>query len=255
MKWLIVIGILSMVLIAGCIQRTFSDRVISVVFASEYEVVEYSDYSSSGGDRILNASYIIRNNETVSFDGTYYNNTGNYSCDLQKFKDNSTQCAIYMTQKNIFDKVKGMQPIGSFEHEERTCYFDKKTFVCFNKNDEIVDYIEAEGPSYIQWSLVAYPFNFKRSTIIDSIRDLKGCNNDSDCGYTYSGVCDPKCQKITASCDSGCRTTINTKYEFVWDFVPFIQDQCITDKCADLDSEYFKNSCINRICELTIVKK
>lgn len=229
----VIVAVLLFFLIVGCVNRVnllntsknFQDYLNSVNTKSEYQISEFGSFASSGG-------------------GTQFNTTRNLTSD---------------EIKRTIKELRNVQPIGSFEAEGRICYYsagaDPIYFVCF-ANDKITNYIQKNGPSYTQWNVLGYEFNFKRSTIINSTSNLKTCNSDADCTLTSNGVCDPtgKCGKISAACDPGCRTSINSNQEMIWEFVPLIEDECITDKCAnDEKKEYFTASCKNNICESVIV--
>jgi hypothetical protein len=219
----VIIGIISGYFIFQSLNtsKTFLDYLNKVDIESTYTINEFSLYSSSGGDRESSLTRTIQSSEL----------------------------------SDLITELKNIQPVGSFESEGRICYYTNGYLVCFNSS-KLVNFVKKDGPSNYRWNVLGYDFNFKRSTIVNSISDLKNCNKDFDCTLTASGVCDPsgKCSKISAACDPGCRTSINVKYNFIWEFVPFIEDQCLTDKCASIENgEYFIASCKNNACESVII--
>ncbi len=231
-----IIAILGILVISGCIkqqnitppiteEKTFLDFVNEVNLETSYTVDAYTSYASSGGGS--------QSSETREIESTELN--------------------------EIIIEIKNMKIVGSFEAGNRNCYYSggqsPNYFVCFADN-KIVNYVKKDGPMYSYWNALGYEFDIGRNTIINSINDLKECKIDSDCTLTSSGVCDPtgRCTTISAACDPGCRTSINAKHFLIWDFVPLVEDQCITDKCADYEQkEYFKASCVNNTCESKIV--
>ena len=234
--WIIgIVAIMGILIISGCVkqttppiikEKTFSSFVNGINLETPYTINVFSSYASSGGG--------TKSNETREIE----------SAEL----------------KEIVNEIKTMKVVGSFVIGNRNCFYSggqsPNYFFCFTDN-KIVNYVKNDGPSYSQWNVVGYEFNIGRSNIIHSINDLKKCNVDSDCTLTSSGVCDPtgKCTSISAACDSGCRTSINAKNYLIWDFVPLVEDQCITDKCANYEQkEYFEASCVNNVCEAKIVK-
>jgi|GEM_PF-2877918 len=225
--------VLFVLFVSGCVkqqtieEKTFLDFINEVNLEIPYTIDAYTSYASSGGGRQYNETREIESTEL----------------------------------KKTVNEIKNMKIAGSFEAGNRNCYYSidgqsPNFFICF-ADSKIVNYVKKDGPMYSYWNALGYEFDIGRSTIINSINDLKECNVDSDCTLTSSGVCDPtgKCTTISAACDPGCRTSINTKHFLIWDFVPLVEDQCITDKCADSEQkEYFEASCVNNICESKIVK-
>jgi len=230
----VMVAVLLLFLIVGCVNRVnlpntsnnFQDYLKGIDINSEYQIIEFDSYASSGGGTQSNTTRILTSDEI----------------------------------KRTIEELRNVQPLGHFEAEGRMCYYssgiDPTYFVCF-ANNKITNYIQKDGPSYTQWNELGYEFNFKRSTIINSTSNLKTCEGDADCALTSDGVCDPtgKCGKISAACDPGCRTSINSNQEMIWEFVPLIEDKCITDKCTGTNNsgESFKASCKNNVCESVIV--
>ena len=228
--WIIVLGAL---IISGCvtqttppIEKTFSDYVYGINVETPYAIHVFSSYASSGGGTKSNETREIESSEL----------------------------------KETVNNIRTIKVVGSLIIGNRICFYSggqsPNYFVCFADN-KIVNYVKNDGPSYSQWNAVGYEFNIGRSTIINSIHDLKKCDVDYDCTLTSSGVCDPtgKCTTISAACDPGCRTAINAKQFLIWDFVPLVEDQCITDKCANYEKkEYFEASCVNNVCDAKIVQ-
>jgi hypothetical protein len=230
---------LGILITSGCVKQpgtpsltnensTFLVRLNEVDLGKSYTINAYSRYLSSGGGG--------SSSETREIDST-------------ELEDN-------------VNEIKNLKVAGSFEIENRSCYYGVDQdpnyfvdyFVCFADN-KIVNYVKNQGPEYSRWNALGYEFDIGRSTLINSTNDLRECKLDSDCTLSSFGVCDPsgKCTPIRGNCDPGCRTSINVKYDFIWSFVPLVEDQCITDKCAK-QQEYFKASCVNNICEPKIVK-
>lgn len=231
-----IIAILGILVIIGCVkqqitlqsteEKTFSSFVNGIDLELPYTINVFSSHESSGGGTKFSETKVIESAEL----------------------------------KEIVNEIKLMKIVGSFIIGTRNCFYSggqsPDYFVCFADN-KIVNYVKDDGPSYYQLNAVGYEFNIGRSTIISSINNLKRCDIDSDCILTSSGVCDPtgQCTTISAACDPGCRTSINAKHFLIWDFVPLVEDQCITDKCASYEQrEYFEASCVNNVCEAKIVK-
>ena len=214
-------------------ETIFLDRLNNVDRTTSYTINEYTRYQSSGGGR--------RSNETREIQTKELN--------------------------DLITELKAMDIVGSFTSGTKSCYYSVKFFVCF-EDHKIVNYIKNVGPFYFQWSVVGYTFDIKRSTIITSISNLKKCKVDSDCTLTGNGVCYTKdiCMNNPSHCicmddpptycDSGCRTSINSKHYLIWDFVPLVEDKCVTDKCASYEKkEYFVASCNNSVCESVMITK
>ncbi len=230
-----IILILVVIIISGCVQqqitktnegKTFLDSINDVNLEIPYTIDEFVSYASSGGGSQSSTTREIDSNEL----------------------------------NEILDEIKNMNVVGSFETGNRNCFYSggpsTNFFVCFAEN-KIVSYLKEDGATLIRWNTIGYEFDIKRSTVINSISDLKECNIDSDCTLTSSGVCDPtgKCNIISAACDPGFRTSINAKHFLIWDFVPLVEDQCIIDKGANYEQkEYFEASCVNNICQSNIIK-
>jgi hypothetical protein len=208
-------------------EKLFSNVIKGVNLEASYTINIFSSHASSGGG--------IELNETREINSTFL--------------------------KETINEIKNMKVAGSFLIGNMNCFYTGSQstdyFSCF-ADDKIVNYVRKDGPDYLQWNVIGYEFNISRSDIILSINDIKKCNFDSDCTLTSFGVCDPTkvCAKISADCDPGCRTSINKEHYLIWDFVPLIEDQCITDKCANYEqNEYFKAFCVNNVCEAKIIKK
>jgi len=120
----IIIAILSLIIIVGIFGFYFysQDKIIK-----DFNVVYYSKYSSSGGDRILDITYQVRNGAITSCEGNYFfsGTDGDKTevCDLTKLKN---QESPFIVQKLITEYSKGEK-----------------------MSDEVID-----GPSTYRWQII-----------------------------------------------------------------------------------------------------
>jgi len=84
-------------------------------FKNNFTVFYYESYSSSGGDRILNISYVVSNKEIIDCDGFYtFNglNPKNESCDVVKLKNKERPFVLSKYFFEINDSLKGFYRYG-----------------------------------------------------------------------------------------------------------------------------------------------
>jgi len=263
---ILILAVAAIIFISGCVTEkpekySLEEYLNNVKINPEYKVNHFSAYSSAGGTRGLTVSYTIQNNVAISCNGTYtaYMTDGKstYDCDLQKLKNKEYNAPGFMTIKDIISNLQNIEIIGRFESENKSCFYGGLQLVCFTKDNQIINYMKTDGPSYLRWNIDGYDYNFKRSEFVADTKDLRFCSSDSDCTLTTSGVCDKDGNpvSISVSFDPGCRASINKKYSLFWQILPFVGDACIPSKCAGISKQYFVAACKNNLCEPTIVSK
>jgi len=120
----ITIAILSLIIVIGIFSFYFYGQEKTY---KNFDVVYYSKYSSSGGDRILDITYSVRDGSITSCTGNYFfsgtDGDKTESCDLTKLKN---QESPFIVQKLITEYSKGEK-----------------------MSDEVID-----GPSTYRWQII-----------------------------------------------------------------------------------------------------
>ncbi|MEX0920391.1 MAG: hypothetical protein WDZ69_02300 [Candidatus Pacearchaeota archaeon] len=120
----IVIVILSLAILVGIFSFYLYDQEKTI---KDFDVVYYSEHSSSGGDRILNITYSVRDGTITSCEGSYFfsgtDGDRTEPCDLTKLKN---QESPFVVQNLITEYSKGEK-----------------------MSDEVID-----GPSRYSWQII-----------------------------------------------------------------------------------------------------
>ncbi len=140
------------------VQAKFAAQMQSIVFDSQYTASHYSTYSSSGGTRILNITYIIKNKTIVYCDGAFTSfmtdrPNDNIVCDIATLKiDGYNAGPNYFTQEKIFERIKDFQPAQLSSEGDKSCFSTDENKVCF-RNSKIVAYVSIGNPAW-DWNVI-----------------------------------------------------------------------------------------------------
>ncbi len=161
-----------LVLLTGCAEKrdmyvplspedAWLSQIDSVQIPTTYTVNYYKTYSSSGGTRIWNYTYYVRDEKVLSCEGAL---TNSYSTVYNRPCNVSSE--TFMTATSIKDALSTYNDWMFKRYGDNNCYYNitnpsgdpMVAFVCFNSENNIVSYggKSGYGGMFILWYMNDY---------------------------------------------------------------------------------------------------
>lgn len=104
MKAVLLIGLITVILLSGCTQTDSSNNIIPKTYSVEW----YGKQSSSGGDRVLDITYIVKKGKITACEGTYTHADNIEACDVSQLENyNAPFYLVKYDSNNLSGSISG----------------------------------------------------------------------------------------------------------------------------------------------------